>query len=1278
MRLRTAKTLALISIQILGAKTLPAQVTPPYFIPISPSLFWNGTNAGASNGYFGEWHLQNNMPVIQGTNAGYDVNIMGAWSNGFTGQGITIAIVDDGVLGAHSDLQFANDLSWDFKRSIAENLTDPKHLGYPKSTNDTHGTACAGVAAGYGYGIGIVGAAPDARIASHRILSDRDSSGQPPASNAIAFLTYQGQRDAAGRPNPYLPVRWNNPSWTNGAPIRVKSHSYSMGGSGYDLTYDDIQGAKIMSSLASCESNGVINVFSSGNERIGTANQQGTFDSNRKQIQSTPNIIVAGALSSAGTNASYSSFGANLFVTAPSDDPFLPGRYSIPTTDLLGPIGDNWLGASNSYSNHYEKYFRSGRSIHYSELLNYNSTFGGTSSACPLVAGIMAIGIQADPFLTTRMAQHLLALTSRQIDPTDTSVGGWITNAAGYRFNNNYGFGLIDATAFTAAAAFVYDYQIAGGAPLSQQRTNFVSKTFTNALFAENDAQSNGNVINVAFTLNNKWTNLPIEYVQVTLQITGFETNMANYSNGTGAIAGDISGQLISPQGTTNMLFYTDRILPLNKRSVLNYVDKKGSVHLLWTYLSNAYYGEDPSGTWRLVLQNNSTNRTYTKNLRLDFANLTVGVGDFDRRCLGDFPFANGTNQSLLPSLGRGWQSVMTRNQPLTYTPGSNSLFWSGTNAGAGSNYYGQWQLQNQMPIMADVNAGLDVNIAGAWSNGFTGRGVTIAVVDGGVQGNHPDLNYSADYSWNFTLSKENNQTNRFRGYPTGLLNTHGTACAGVAAGIGNGIGVVGAAPEAMVSSFVFQTDGTPQPQKNLPGSLGLSYLYQGQKDSKGRPDAYAPVNWNDPKWTNGAPIRIHSRSLGNSGSGYNTGDVQLSDYMALRTATDHGVIVVNSSGNDRPIIPGSPNGLATQDANRSKILTAPESIIVGALSSDGLFAYYSSYGCNLFVTAPSSSGNSNNYLIPTTDLIGRLGNNSLLTNVGSQELFLTNALSYRLFDYTSMFGGTSSSCPLVAGIMAMGVQANPLLNTRTAQHLLALTSRQIDEGDDSVEGRWKTNAAGYRYNNNYGFGLIDASAFTTAAAYTYYNQLIGGTPLSPQQTNSATVNLKNSYFVLGTNRTNTLQTSVALTNKSPGLPVEYVHVRLNISGFETNGQAYLSGKGSIPGDISGYLVSPSGTTNQLFTADRNLPDLSKRSWRPTSIDKKKGGILDWTYLSYAYYGENPSGTWKLVLRNESTSSAYSKNLQVNSVTITTGVGSFDTNCLGDFPFANGTSRITP
>jgi len=47
---------------------------------------------------------------------------------------------------------------------------------------------------------------------------------------------------------------------------------------------------------------------------------------------------------------------------------------------------------------------------------DYTNTFGGTSSATPAVAGVVALMLQANPNLTTRDVQEILVRTAVQND----------------------------------------------------------------------------------------------------------------------------------------------------------------------------------------------------------------------------------------------------------------------------------------------------------------------------------------------------------------------------------------------------------------------------------------------------------------------------------------------------------------------------------------------------------------------------------------------------------------------------------------------------------------------------------------------------------------------------------------------------------------------------------------------------------------------------------------------------------------------------------------------
>uniref|UniRef100_A0A673K8F2 Neuroendocrine convertase 2 n=1 Tax=Sinocyclocheilus rhinocerous TaxID=307959 RepID=A0A673K8F2_9TELE len=101
-----------------------------------------------------------------------------------------------------------------------------------------------------------------------------------------------------------------------------------------------------------------------------------------------------------------------------------------------------------------------------------------------------------------------------------------------------------------------------------------------------------------------------------------------------------------------------------------------------------------------------------------------------------------------------------------------------------------QWYLINTG--QADGTPGLDLNVAEAWNMGFTGKGVTIAIMDDGIDYLHPDLasNYNAEASFDFS----SNDPYPYPRYTDDWFNSHGTRCAGEVSAVSNnnicGVGV--------------------------------------------------------------------------------------------------------------------------------------------------------------------------------------------------------------------------------------------------------------------------------------------------------------------------------------------------------------------------------------------------------------------------------------------------------------------------------------------------------
>ena len=414
----------------------------------------------------------------------------------------------------------------------------------------------------------------------------------------VRAIGFQGQVNGSGQLDPSVPFTGSV------ALVRVMNHSYGQKGGyskdpGWELLYP---------ALAASAEKKVIHVISAGNERDEYTNQ----DANANFQNASPNVIVVAALGSDGKYASYSSFGANVLVTAPSSSSDPQGLYSVSTIDRTGTAGYNHyeiLHPKNGPPGNPDPYFSP---VGTGNLADYDSTFGGTSASAPLVSGIMALGVQANANLDLRMARHLLAQSSVKIDPTQAD---WITNGAGYHFNKNYGFGLIDADAFTQKATEVQSMSAAelfgpNGATVLQ-----------NKVFG-----ANSRTVSETISISKADGIFQMEYVQVKLTLSGFQTEGEAYKNGIGACLGDISGTLTSAAGTRYQLFANDRNLTgANAENRFSGNDPSGTLE--WTFTSYAYFGEEINGNWILELENGSTNTDYTKFGQWDSYEMSFGLG---------------------------------------------------------------------------------------------------------------------------------------------------------------------------------------------------------------------------------------------------------------------------------------------------------------------------------------------------------------------------------------------------------------------------------------------------------------------------------------------------------------------------------------------------------------------------------------------------------------------------------------------------------------------------
>ncbi|MEE6474483.1 hypothetical protein FKM82_010398 [Ascaphus truei] len=355
-----------------------------------------------------------------------------------------------------------------------------------------------------------------------------------------------------------------------------------------------------------------------------------------------------------------------------------------------------------------------------------------------------------------------------------------------------------------------------------------------------------------------------------------------------------------------------------------------------------------------------------------------------------------------------------------------------------------QWYLINTG--QADGTPGLDLNVAEAWELGYTGRGVTIAIMDDGIDYLHPDLasNYNAEASYDFSSNDPypyprytDDWFNRWiterthinwswqPSCPTlylGLyLDSHGTRCAGeVSAAANNNICGVGVAYNSKVAGIrmldqPFMTD--------IIEASSISHMPQ--------------------------VIDIYSASWGPTDDGKTVDGPRELTLQAMADGVNKG-----RGGKGSIYVWASGDGGSYDDCNCDGYASSMWTISINSAINDGRTALYDE-SCSSTLASTFSNGRKRNPEagVATTDLYGNC---------------------------TLRHSGTSAAAPEAAGVFALALEANPDLTWRDLQHLTVLTSKR-NQLHDEVH-KWRRNGVGLEFNHLFGYGVLDAGAMVKMA----------------------------------------------------------------------------------------------------------------------------------------------------------------------------------------------------
>ncbi|WP_407312189.1 S8 family serine peptidase [Pseudomonas sp. nanlin1] len=451
-----------------------------------------------------------------------------------------------------------------------------------------------------------------------------------------------------------------------------------------------------------------------------------------------------------------------------------------------------------------------------------------------------------------------------------------------------------------------------------------------------------------------------------------------------------------------------------------------------------------------------------------------------------------------------------------------------------------------------------DIDVLPVWQD-YSGSGVRIGQFEPGGEFSvgpevfdyqHPDLLANVDPAWLKTQQQAGTLPDTF--------SNHATQVAGVMVAARNEVGGVGVAPKA---------------------TLGGHYLANKGADLSGFGHV---VNYD---------VANHSWSFSNDFALSNHTGSSVTTASALMTAAQYaaangrgglGTVSVTSGGNQRAK-GGSTQGSLTNNHRYA--------IQVGAINAKGDLstlqigsAPFSNPGSSLLLSAPGSNV------------------------LSSSRQLQTERGSIFGSDYSTQ-QGTSFAAPIVSGVVALMLEANPALGYRDVQEILALSARKVSDSAsvwrDNHAQHW--NGGAMHVSDDYGFGAVDARAAVRLAE----SWSVGKTAA-----NEASVGAASAPLAQAVAAATTVDAKLTLAE---GVAIEHVEVDL------------VADVGRL-GDLTVALIAPDGTRSELLARPGKAPGSAD-----TDMGSPYSGAFNYTFMSTQHWGERSQGDWTLQVSNVAT-----------------------------------------